>query len=669
MIDMTSTRLKDLSCRHLFEASEDGLVVLTPSLQVLEANSIAQQLLLGEQTFAEQKIREGLFKLLLEHGIETKQICQTPLTFNWSFQAQSYRFISIPLKNAESETEGAMIRLKNLNAEKVFEQHLHDAQWRYNKLLALSERRAEEISLLHSVRDALNSAPNRDSICRIVVERSSEIYGYNLVSLYLVVGQELHMQHQVGYETFIERLNIHSGVMGKVARTARATLINPDCPDPDLIWAFEGIQAEVCVPILIDGQVIGVFNIESLDTHLTEADLNLATTLAAYISSAFERITLLETLQEREKKYRELVENADDIIYNISLSGYFLYVNPATERLTGYSQEQLKHLHFLNLIRPDFQARAMQMYEEQFKTRLETSQFIFPLITAKGEERWLSQKVRLVWKEGRILHMQAYSRDITEQVYAEQALASHAKALERANNDLAKFSFVSAHDLQEPLRKIRTFSDRLQQKYAVLFDAQAHRYLNRIDEAAKRMQRLLEEVQLFSHIGSELKEEAIDLNSLVRTWLEQNAVRLDQLGAKVSLDSLTLLKADGHHMRLLIHHLLENALKFHRKDQPLELDIRQNQTEDWLELRFNDNGQGFEDTYLDRIFEVFQTLHSDKENLGNGMGLALCRKIVTVYGGSISAKSQKGQGSSFLVRLPKKLIIDTVVDAERLVGV
>ncbi len=652
--------LRDLSCKHLFNASEDGLIVLTKDFQILEINQSAKDLL-----GIEEGIPAQISKFLSLQKVELSQLWHKPLSHFWMRNQFSFEFSSKPLTDAGGQAQGVLIRLKNLATQKLYEQHINEAQWRYNKLLALSERRSDEIALLHSVRDALNSANDRSSICQIVVERSSDLYGYNLLSIYLIENNHLILQHQVGYKSYIESLSLEKGVMGKVARTGQAALINSDHTDPDLVWAFEGIQSEVCVPIEVNQQVIGVFNIESLDGYLAESDLSLAKTLAGYVGEAFRRIKLLETLQEREKSYRDLVENADDIIYTISLAGYFIYANPTTEKLTGYSQEKLKQIHFLELIRPDYQAASRNHYEEQFKKRLDSSHFVFPMMSAQGEEHWLSQKVRLIWNEGRIQYMQAFSRDITEQVKTEQALANHTKALERANRDLQKFSFITAHDLQEPLRKMRTFSDRLSKKYNAQFDDQGKLYLNRLSQAAQRMQHLIGDIQLFSFIGTELKESEVDLNLLLKTWEKQNISLIEEADAHISYPDLPVLNADAHHLRLLFGHLLTNALKFRRANVPVKIELNFCDLSDWLEFSITDNGSGFDATYSEKIFEVFQTLHCDKETLGNGMGLALCRKIVDTYGGSISATTQKGAGSTFSLRLPSSMKLSMPQDAER----
>ncbi|MCA9836466.1 MAG: PAS domain S-box protein [Trueperaceae bacterium] len=653
MLETFQSDLLKLSCKQLFSASELGLIVLTRAGEVAEVNQKALELL--ETTEAE--LGPKLAQLFASQ--QTKY-----LPFKHIFADLQLELDSSPILDGEAKAQGSLIRVTSLSSQKLLEQHLNETQWRYDKLLTLSERRAEEIALLHSIRDTLENARDTKSICQLVVERCAEVYAYNLVSLYLISGEELLMQYQVGYETFIERLSLDRGVMGRVARTGEAALINAETPDPDLIWAFSGIKAEVCVPLISRTRVIGVLNIESLESDLSASDLNLAKTLAAYTSNALERVELLETLQEREKTYRELVEQADDIIYTISLSGYFLYVNPATESLTGYSQEELKTRHYLELIRSDYRAQTAALYEQQFKQRLATTQFVYPILTAQGEERWLSQKVRLIWQDGRIIYMQAYARDMTSQVLAEQALESHTKALERANRDLQKFSFVSAHDLQEPLRKIQTFANRLAQKYTGQLDEQGSYYLERLSQSARRMQQLLEDIQVFSSIRSDNQLEDLDLKGLIKLLEKKFAPRLREASAVISYGDLPRLRANAYHMRLLFEQLIDNALKFRRPEKALQLRLDVVTSAKDLKLSFYDNGQGFDENYVGRMFEVFQTLHSEKEALGNGMGLALCRKIVEVYGGTISATSKVGEGSCFQIKLPLRMLITPSVEAE-----
>jgi signal transduction histidine kinase/ligand-binding sensor domain-containing protein len=233
-------------------------------------------------------------------------------------------------------------------------------------------------------------------------------------------------------------------------------------------------------------------------------------------------------------------------------------------------------------------------------------------------------------------------------------LAEKNARLEASNRDLEHFAYVASHDLQEPLRKIQAFSDRVTKQYAAKLDDQARDYLSRMNGAAARMQRLIEALLTLSRITTKKQEpELIDVASLVNEVLGDLELRIQSTGGRVVIGELPRLEGDPVQIRQLFQNLIGNALKFHKPDEPPVVQVyalrrSPGQTQIYIE----DNGIGFDDKDAERVFLPFHRLHGRSEYEGTGIGLTICQKIVERHGGTITAESKPGKGTRFVLSLP-----------------
>lgn len=228
--------------------------------------------------------------------------------------------------------------------------------------------------------------------------------------------------------------------------------------------------------------------------------------------------------------------------------------------------------------------------------------------------------------------------------------------LTAVNQELQEFAFIASHDLQEPLRKIQSFGDRLAAKQAAVLSPEGKDYLARMQKAARRMRGLIEDLLSYSRIKTQAQPFAsVDLAGVVREVIEDLEVRVEQVGAQVIVEWLPVIEADFLQMRQLFQNLIGNALKFHGKEKPL-VQIRGEFLEGSGQCRITveDNGIGFDEQYLERIFTPFQRLHGRSAYEGTGMGLAICKRIVDRHKGDIKGKSKPGAGAVFIVQLPVK---------------
>ncbi len=246
-----------------------------------------------------------------------------------------------------------------------------------------------------------------------------------------------------------------------------------------------------------------------------------------------------------------------------------------------------------------------------------------------------------------------------ERRHADAALKEYAEKLQWANRELQDFTYIASHDLREPLRKIHAFGERIMKKYQATLDKEGLDFLNRMVNAADRMEDLLQALLAYSQVPTHSEPKTlIDLNQVVQEVLLDLQVSLERSGGQVEAQPLPILPADLTQMRQLFQNLIANALKFHAPGVQPQIKVDWQRlpveagTRPMAQISIQDNGIGFDEANLGSLFRPFMRLQGRNKYEGSGMGLTICKKIVERHGGSITAKSQPGVGSTFLVTLP-----------------
>ncbi|MBI4389415.1 MAG: PAS domain S-box protein [Nitrospinae bacterium] len=381
--------------------------------------------------------------------------------------------------------------------------------------------------------------------------------------------------------------------------------------------------------------------------------------------------------------FSRAVEQSPAPIMIASPDGDIEYVNPSFLKSCGYSREELvgKNPRILKSGKhpPEF-------YRNLWDTILSGETWLGEFYNKRknGEIIQELQSISPITdSQGKITHFLSVKIDDPGRKKAEENLKRYARELERSNAELQDFAFIASHDLQEPLRKISVFGDRLLQMTSSLPEPQMKDFIERMQGASLRMQKLIDGLLLYSRVATKAQPfKPTDLNKVVAGVLSDLEVRINNARACVETQPLPAVEADEGQMHQLFLNLITNALKFHKTNEApqvciscrrlspgadLDLDSissgpeRDRQTGGGLpateavwEITVRDRGIGFEEKKLSRILKPFERLHGRSEYEGIGMGLAICNKIAAYHGGRLTARSRPGEGASFIVLLPQK---------------
>jgi PAS domain S-box-containing protein len=263
--------------------------------------------------------------------------------------------------------------------------------------------------------------------------------------------------------------------------------------------------------------------------------------------------------------------------------------------------------------------------------------------------------------DGEILGVVMVFRDVTEKRKIEQALADYAQRLKRSNLELEEFAFVASHDLQEPLRKVKRFSELLKDRLGKELDEDSEDYLNRLTDAVDRMKEMIEDLLALSRVNSQggnfVKVDLAEAASDVVANLE---TRILAVQGQVVIDPLPTIEVDAVQIRELLQNLIGNAVKYHKPGVPPIVRVSALTDPEkvgdaaTVSILIEDNGIGFEEAQVEHIFLPFKRLHGRGDYEGTGIGLSICKKIVERHKGSITARSKPGEGATFIVTLPKR---------------
>jgi PAS domain S-box-containing protein len=531
------------------------------------------------------------------------------------------------------------------------------------------------VRLLQVVAVAANEASTASSAIRISLEAVCEHTGWQLGHAYLREADGSFGPSGIWHprapgifpdfrdETARTRFAPGTGLVGRVAQTGEPAWIEDIRDDPDFVRTAgreAGLRAAVAFPVLVGREVAGALEFFSdrplsPDPALLEVMGNVGTQLGRVI----ERARSEEALRLSEAKFAGIVSISSDAIVSIGEDQRIVFFNHGAEQTFGYTAGEVmgKRIEILipERFRPDHEAQVRAFGASPIEARRMGERGQISGRRKSGEIFPADASISRIEVAGSRIYT-AVLRDVTERVRAAEALAQQADELARSNADLEQFAYVASHDLQEPLRMVASYTQLLARRYRDQLDDDAQEFIGYAVDGVTRMQSLISDLLAYSRVGSRDGEVApVDADALLGRILDRTlAAAIEESGATVTHDPLPTVTGDAVQLGQVLQNLVANALKF-RGDEPPRVHVgAEREGDEWV-ISVRDNGIGISPEYAQRIFVIFQRLHSRGEYAGTGIGLAICKKIVERHGGRIWVESAPGQGSTFRFTLPADL--------------
>jgi PAS domain S-box-containing protein len=419
-----------------------------------------------------------------------------------------------------------------------------------------------------------------------------------------------------------------------------------------------GFRSIGVIPVRDAGKVVGVIHLcDRRQGMVPEKLVGFIEGLSPLVGEAISKFNIrkaLEAQNEARLRLVAIVEYSNDAIISRTLEGVITSWNAAAERIYGYSAEEATGRRITLIHPPENLEESGEMLRRaasgerivNYETlrvrkdgkRIDVSITVSPIVDALG------------W----IIGVSSIHRDISERKRAEQEVKAYMAKLESVNRELQEFSFVASHDLQEPLRKIQKFSDLVCMRCSGALEDEGIDYLRRMQNAARRMEALLDALLAYSRVTTKSNPFVLsDLKILTEEVVSDLELLIEKKNATVELGDFPVVEVDPTQFMQLLQNLISNGLKYNKNEKPTVRVHGESCEDGTFRIYVEDNGIGFEEKYLDRIFQPFQRLHGRSSPYeGTGMGLAICKKIAERHGGALTAKSKPDSGSTFTVTLP-----------------
>lgn len=431
------------------------------------------------------------------------------------------------------------------------------------------------------------------------------------------------------------------------------------------------LPAVITIPIVIGGLTIvgfhrGIYGLEFAFAVFTLASIIVLAVVVWKTARMLYRMQIKINAANREQAFlAAIIATSDDAIISKDLNGTIISWNDGAERIYGYSAREARGRSMSLVIPPDKEEEernilaligAGKRVEHIETTRrhkdgrlIDMSIAVSPIVDANGE----------------VIGASNIGRDISARKQTEAQLQMTNQELMRSNKDLEQFAYIASHDLQEPLRAVSGCVQLLGSHLAEHMDDKADEYMGHVVDGATRMQALIEDLLMYSRAGRiDAEFQSIDTNKVVTTALQNLSRAIEESAAVIDCDSLPPVNAISAQLALVFQNVIANAIKFRHKQRPLRISISSSlEGDNTCVFAIKDNGIGIEPQFFERIFVIFQRLHTRQEYSGTGLGLALCKRIIEHHGGKIWVDSTAGVGTTIFFALS---IGTTVVENELL---
>jgi PAS domain S-box-containing protein len=613
---------------------------------------------------------------LCETGLSEQSVLSLGETSRQFFLTKTRNEAIVPALQAIDTYHHAVIQGFMVSREKVI---LNEQERTRSALQRTLGRYSLQMEVAANLAGATTSILDLDSLVTTAVDLIREKFDFYYVGLFLIdeSGRWAILQAGMG-ETGQDTLHhgqlielTGNSLIGSCVESGEPRVVI-DVSKEDSFLRYPLLPetaSEAAIPLHSRGKVIGAVTAQSKQVAaFSDLDVTALRILADQLANAIENARLFAEQRRSEEKYRTLLDNIEEGYYELDLDGRYSFVNDALVYLIDAPKNKILGSYFQHFIDPEYVDRVKQAYKAAYQLGGAVHGIEYKVRSKEGLGRYVESSALLSRSTmGDMAGLRGIVRDITARKQAEQYQIER-KVLERSNKELERFASVASHDLQEPLRKIQTLGDRLVTESGEALTREGRGYLERMLTAANRSQTLINDLLSLSRVATQGKPFVrVDLTKVVREVAVDLEERIEQAGGKVEIDELPTIEADPAQMRQLIQNLVVNGLKFHQPEQKPRIKVSSRMFEnkrrtltagnsDLCQILVKDNGIGFDEKYLDRIFQPFQRLHSSQEYEGTGIGLSICRRIAERHGGEITAKSQPGHGATFIVTLPVKQV-------------
>jgi|GEM_PF-1213860 len=365
-----------------------------------------------------------------------------------------------------------------------------------------------------------------------------------------------------------------------------------------------------------------------------------------------ERKLMENALKESEEKFREIFNKANDMITLSKLTekgipGQYIEVNDVGPSRLGYSKEEFLKMSPIDIIADECKKDVAKYAVELWTNGHARFEIINVAKNGKKIPVELNAHIFKMKGEGVIL---AIARDISERKKSEKELKDILNKLSTSNEELEQFAYIISHDLQEPLRTIANFTQLLERRYKGQFDEDADEFMDYIVDASVRMKEMIHDLLEYSRVSTTKENfKPVDLNELLKNVLNDLKFAINENKAEITYENLPIVIADYEQMSRVFQNFISNAIKFKKEDEPPKIHISstEDKENDEYILTISDNGIGIDKEYFDRIFTIFQRLHTRDKYKGSGIGLSIARRIIEMHGGKVWVESEPEVGTTF----------------------
>jgi PAS domain S-box-containing protein len=437
------------------------------------------------------------------------------------------------------------------------------------------------------------------------------------------------------------------------------------------LFESESIQSLLAVPILRAGSLLGYLEFDSIRglKSWSGDTIGFLQIGADIVAHAFERKRVEEALRESEKRYRQLVENANDIIYETDSDGYFTFVNPVAEKILGYSEKEFIGKHFLEIVSPEYRSEAERFYKWQLLKEVPNTYNEFPVLTKDDTVLFLGQNVRLVKEEGNFIGFQAVARDITERLQADEVKQEADSKVRKLDSLQNNFLSTISHELRTPLAVMREGVSLCLDGIAGKLTAKQKDLLSDVITNTDRLTILITDLLDMSRIeggGDRLQRSPVDLSDIVKKIKKEHFRKADEKSIHIQTiipGMMHKLYADTDKIVQIFNHLVGNAIRF--TGEGGKITIQAEEKDGFFECSVSDTGIGIAVENISKLFVKFQQFNREDGPgyKGTGVGLAIVKALIAKHEGKIWVESAVGKGTTFWFTLkkvpfPKILIVD-----------